>query len=96
MPEVKGRARSAERWRGAQRAHHLPRRVRGCCGLPLPWRDAMRRDAVSGRGSLSLGARGRLTAGFGDAAGRAPRDAGFRRELDAELERMRVFLGVVD
>ena len=68
-----------------------PRRVRGYYALPLLWRDA-----VIGWGNLSLDASGRLTAGFGYVAGRAPRDPGFRRELDAELERMRVFLGVAD
>ncbi len=31
---------------------------------------------------------------IGYVSGRAPRDAAFRRELDAELERMRRFLGV--
>jgi len=63
------------------------KRVRGYYALPLLWRDA-----VVGWGNLSV-ASGRLKASFGYASGRAPRDAVFRRELDAELERMEIFLG---
>jgi uncharacterized protein len=63
-----------------------PKRVRGYYALPLLWRDA-----VIGWGNLSL-KDGALCADLGYVSGKAPRDAGFKRELDAELERMRVFL----
>jgi len=64
------------------------KRVRGYYALPLLWRDA-----VVGWGNLSV-AEGRLTTSFGYASGRAPKDAAFRRELDAELERIEIFLGL--
>jgi uncharacterized protein len=62
------------------------RRVRGHYALPLLWRDA-----VIGWANLSVQG-GRLVHALGYVSGRAPRDAAFRRELDAELERMRRFL----
>ncbi len=64
------------------------RRVRGYYALPLLWRDA-----VIGWGNLSV-KQGRLVADLGYVAGRAPREAAFRRELEAELDRMRRFLGL--
>jgi len=39
---------------------------------------------------------GGLRAAFGYSSGRAPRDATFRAGLEAELERMRDFLGLGD
>ncbi len=63
------------------------KRVRGYYALPLLWRDA-----VVGWGNLSV-ASGRLKASFGYERGRKPKDPVVRRELDAELERMQVFLG---
>jgi hypothetical protein len=39
---------------------------------------------------------GGLRANFGYSGGRAPRDATFRTGLEAELERMRDFLGLRD
>jgi len=68
-----------------------PKRVRGYYALPLLWRDA-----VIGWGNLSVDAKGALSADLGYVAGRAPREAAFKRELEAELERMRVFLGAAD
>ena len=65
-----------------------PKRRLGYYALPLLWRDA-----VIGWGNLS-GDGDKLAASFGYASGRAPRDAAFRRGLDEELERMRVFLGL--
>lgn len=65
-----------------------PRRLRGYYALPLLWRDA-----VIGWGNLSLDVKGVLNAEIGYVAGHAPRNAVFRGELEAELERMRVFLG---
>jgi uncharacterized protein YcaQ len=64
------------------------RRKMGHYALPLLWRDE-----VIGWGNLRLDA-GTLRTEFGYAAGRAPRDAAFRRALDAELHRMRQFLGM--
>jgi uncharacterized protein len=63
-----------------------PKRQLGYYALPLLWRDA-----VIGWGNVTTKA-GRLNAGFGYVAGRAPRDVLFRRELEAELERLRDFL----
>ena len=61
--------------------------MRGYYALPLLWRDR-----VIGWGNLEVEG-GVLGADFGFVAGRAPRDAVFRRELDAEMQRMREFLG---
>jgi uncharacterized protein len=63
-------------------------RVRGYYALPMLWGDA-----VIGWGNLAV-RDGRLDASFGYASGRAPRSAAFRRALDDELGRMRVFLGL--
>jgi uncharacterized protein len=62
------------------------KRVRGYYALPLLWRDQ-----VIGWGNVSF-ADGALTTDLGYVAGKAPRDAAFRRALEEELERMRVFL----
>jgi uncharacterized protein YcaQ len=67
-----------------------PKRKLGYYALPLLWRDR-----VIGWGNLAvvagnLGTR-TLTVELGYVAG-APRDRAFKRELEAELERMRVFL----
>jgi uncharacterized protein YcaQ len=63
-----------------------PKRQLGYYALPLLWRDE-----VIGWANASL-ADGRLRTEFGYVAGRAPREAAFRRELDAEVERLRAFL----
>lgn len=65
-----------------------PKRKLGYYALPLLWRDR-----VIGWGNLGVEA-GRLVPQIGYVAGRAPRDAAFRRELDAELDRMARFLGL--
>jgi uncharacterized protein len=62
------------------------KRVRGYYALPLLWRDQ-----VIGWGNLAI-ADGALTADLGYVAGKAPREAAFKRALEEELERMRVFL----
>jgi uncharacterized protein len=62
------------------------KRVRGYYALPLLWRDQ-----VIGWGNVSF-ADGALTANLGYVAGKAPRDAAFKRALADELERMRAFL----
>jgi uncharacterized protein YcaQ len=65
-----------------------PRRKLGYYALPVLWRGR-----VLGWGNLSV-VKGKLVSAFGYAAGRAPRDAAYRQALEAELERMRAFLGV--
>lgn len=54
--------------------------------LPLLWRDR-----VVGWGDLSV-KNGALKAAFGYVAGKPPRDRAFKRELESETERMRLFL----
>jgi len=65
-----------------------PKRKLGYYALPLLWREE-----VIGWGNVSV-ADGRLIHELGYVAGRAPPDAPFRRELDAELQRLREFLGL--
>ena len=65
------------------------RRVRGYYALPLLWRDR-----VVGWGNLAL-RDGALHAAIGYVSGKAPRDAGYRRALDEEMQRMQEFLGVL-
>jgi uncharacterized protein YcaQ len=65
-----------------------PKRKLGYYALPLLWRDR-----VIGWGNLSV-KNGKLTGDFGFVAGKQPRDRVFKRELEAELHRMRIFLGV--
>ncbi|WP_296251202.1 crosslink repair DNA glycosylase YcaQ family protein [uncultured Stenotrophomonas sp.] len=64
------------------------KRKLGYYALPLLWGDR-----VIGWGNLSVAA-GALNAQLQYVDGRAPRDAGFVDGLDAELGRMRVFLGL--
>jgi uncharacterized protein len=64
------------------------KRKHGYYALPLLWRDRM-----IGWGNLST-KNGAVTADIGHVSGRAPRDRAFTRELEAELERIRVFLGI--
>ncbi len=64
-----------------------PKRKLGYYALPLLWRDR-----VVGWANVSLKNR-QLHATTGYVAGKPPRDRGFKRELDAELERFRLFLG---
>jgi uncharacterized protein YcaQ len=64
------------------------KRVRGYYALPLLWRDA-----VIGWANLSV-VDGKLAPSMGFVSGRAPRDPAFTRELDAELSRLEVFLGL--
>ena len=65
-----------------------PKRKRGYYALPLLWRDR-----VIGWGNLSV-AKGELKSEFGYVQGQAPKDRAFKRELEAEVERMRGFLGL--
>ena len=63
-----------------------PKRIRGYYALPLLWRDQ-----VVGWGNLSV-AGGCLSAELGYINGRAPREAGFKHALGAELAQMESFL----
>jgi uncharacterized protein YcaQ len=65
-----------------------PQRKLGYYALPLLWRDE-----VIGWGNLSVDA-GDLKCSFGYSRGRAPRGRAFRDGLEAELARMRAFLGL--
>jgi uncharacterized protein YcaQ len=67
----------------------VPKRKLGYYALPLLWRDR-----VIGWANLAV-KNGKLESEFGYAAGLPPRDRDFKRELDAELERMRAFLGTL-
>ncbi len=66
-----------------------PKRKLGYYALPLLWQER-----VIGWGNLTA-TDGSLRSSFGYCSGRAPRDAAFRAGLEAELARMRMFLGVV-
>ncbi len=66
-----------------------PKRKLGYYALPL-----LRHERVIGWGNLSV-VEGRLGAEFGYSDGKAPRDPKFRAALDAEVERIRMFLGSV-
>lgn len=63
------------------------KRTLGYYALPLLWRDR-----VIGWGNVSV-VEGSLRAEVGYVSGRAPATRGFARALDAELERLRLFLG---
>jgi len=65
-----------------------PKRRLGYYALPLLWRDQL-----IGWGNLSV-PNGSLVSEIRFIGSRPPRDAAFTQELDAELERMRTFLGV--
>jgi len=65
----------------------VAKRKLGYYALPLLWRDR-----VIGWGNLSVN-NGQLDAKFGYVKSQ-PRDRVFKRELDAELDRMRMFLGL--
>jgi uncharacterized protein YcaQ len=64
------------------------KRKLGYYALPLLWRDR-----VIGWGNLTV-ANGALRSSFGYAAGKAPRSPDFAAGLEAELARIRVFLGL--
>ncbi len=64
-----------------------PKRKLGYYALPLLWRDQV-------IGWANVGVKnGEMNASLGYVAGRPPRERAFARELDAELERFRMFLG---
>jgi len=65
-----------------------PKRKLGYYALPLLWRDR-----VIGWGNLSA-RNSELTSEFGYVKSHSPRERAFQRELEAELDRMRAFLGL--
>jgi len=67
-----------------------PKRKLGYYAMPLLWRDR-----VIGWGNLAV-KNGRLEAEFGFVDSSPSREKAFQRELDAELDRMRRFLGLED
>ena len=67
-----------------------PKRKLGYYALPLLWHDQ-----VIGWANVT-GGEGGIKYSFGYVGGRAPRAAAFRIGLEAELERMRVFLGAAN
>ena len=66
----------------------VPKRRRGYYALPLLWRDR-----VIGWGNVSVKG-GALRSDFGYIGSHPPRGPVFRRALEEELERVRVFLGL--
>ena len=91
-PVVWDRRRFALFWGWAYRFEaYTPasRRQRGYYALPLLWRDH-----VIGWGNVSVKNR-ELQADFGYVDSHRPRERAFTRELDAELDRMRTFLGLI-
>jgi uncharacterized protein YcaQ len=68
----------------------VAKRKLGYYALPLLWRDR-----VVGWANASIKG-GRLHVELGYVRGRPPRDQGFTRELDAEIERLRAFLQLPD
>jgi uncharacterized protein YcaQ len=89
-PLVHDRARFARLWGWEYRFEAytpVAKRKRGYYALPLLWRDR-----VIGWANVARTPDGRLDASFGYEASRPPREAAFRRELDAEIERLRSFL----
>ena len=91
-PVVQDRARFERLWGWVYRFEAYtpePKRLRGYYALPLLWRDR-----VVGWGNLAV-KNGTLEARLGY-VGAPPRDRAFQRALQAELERVRVFLGLGD
>ena len=90
-PVVRDRARFELLWGWLYRFEAYtpaPKRKLGYYALPLLWRDR-----VIGWGNLSV-KNGELESEFGYVESHPPRDRAFERELDAELDRMRAFLGL--
>jgi uncharacterized protein YcaQ len=88
-PVVRDRARFALLWGWEYRFEAytpVAKRKLGYYALPLLWRDR-----VIGWANLSV-KNGDLNAAFGYVESRPPRDRIFKRELEAELDRMRSFL----
>ena len=90
-PVVRDRARFELLWGWVYRFEAYtpaPKRKLGYYALPLLWRDR-----VIGWGNLSV-ENNELKSEFGYVESHPPRDRTFKRELKAELDRMRAFLGL--
>lgn len=90
-PLVRDRARFELLWGWVYRFEAYtpaPKRKFGYYAMPLLWRDQ-----VIGWGNLAV-KNGELNSEFGYVGSRPPRDRAFKPELEAELDRMRAFLGV--
>jgi uncharacterized protein YcaQ len=90
-PVVRDRARFELLWGWVYRFEAYtpaPKRKLGYYAMPLLWRDR-----VIGWGNLSV-KNGELRSDFCYVASRPPRDRAFKRELEAEVDRMRAFLGL--
>jgi uncharacterized protein YcaQ len=90
-PVVRDRARFELLWGWVYRLEAYtpaPKRKLGYYALPLLWRDR-----VIGWGNLSV-KNGQLASEFGYVESHPPRDRAFKRELEAEVDRMRAFLGL--
>jgi hypothetical protein len=90
-PVVRDRARFERLWGWVYRFEAYtpaPRRKLGYYALPLLWRDL-----VIGWANLSV-KNGELKSELGFAGPQPPRDRLFQRELEAELDRIRAFLGL--
>jgi len=90
-PVVRDRARFELLWGWVYRFEAYtpaPKRKLGYYALPLLWRDR-----VIGWGNLSV-KNSELKSEFGYVESHPPRDRAFKRELEAELDRMRAFLGL--
>ncbi|HKV44957.1 MAG TPA: crosslink repair DNA glycosylase YcaQ family protein [bacterium] len=90
-PVVRDRARFELLWGWVYRFEAYtpaPKRKLGYYALPLLWRDR-----VIGWGNLSA-KNGTLKAEFGYVGSHPPHDRVFKRELEAELGRLRAFLGL--
>ncbi len=88
-PVVRDRARFELLWGWVYRFEAYtpaPKRKLGYYAMPLLWRDR-----VIGWSNLSV-KNGELNSEFGYVESRPPRDRAFKRELEAELDRIRVFL----
>jgi len=91
-PVVRDRARFELLWGWVYRFEAYtpaPKRKLGYYAMPLLWRDR-----VIGWGNLSV-KNGELKSEFGYVE-LQPRDRAFKRELEAEVDRMRAFLGLID
>ncbi len=89
-PVVHDRARFERLWGWIYRFEAytpVPKRKLGYYAMPMLWRDR-----VIGWANLSLKS-GQLEANLGYVDSTPPRERAFKRELDAELDRIRVFLG---
>jgi hypothetical protein len=89
-PVVQDRSRFERLWGWVYRFEAytpVAKRKRGYYALPLLWRDR-----VIGWANVQV-KNGEVEAEVGYTSSHAPRDRAFKRELAAELDRMRVFLG---